>query len=62
MTGDDWDDLIREFGADGALEVLVRACEFAFMNRFTDNLGLPTEDVAVETYQKVHGGNGVFSR
>lgn len=62
ITGDDWDALTSAFGADGALEVLVRACEFAFMNRFTDNLGLPTEDVAVETYRKVHGDEGALSR
>jgi alkylhydroperoxidase family enzyme len=62
VTGDDWAALTREFGADGALEVLVRACEFAFMNRFTDNLGLPTEDVAVDTYRKVHGDEGAYSR
>jgi alkylhydroperoxidase family enzyme len=62
ITVADWDALTSHFGDDGALEVLVRACEFAFMNRFTDNLGLPTEDVAVETYRKVHGGNGTFSR
>jgi alkylhydroperoxidase family enzyme len=62
VTRDDWAARTREFGAHGALEVLVRACEFAFMNRFTDNLGLPTEDVAVDTYRKVHGDEGAYSR
>ena len=28
---------------------------FAFMNRFTDNLRLPSEDEAVKTYQEVYG-------
>jgi alkylhydroperoxidase family enzyme len=62
VTSEQWGALTKEFGHDGALEVLVRACEFAFMNRFTDNLGLPTEDVAVETYRKVHGEEGTYSR
>jgi hypothetical protein len=62
VTGYDWAALTREFGAHGALEVLVRACEFAIINRITDNLGLPTEDVAVDTYRKVHGDEGAYSR
>jgi AhpD family alkylhydroperoxidase len=62
ITDEHWDALTHAFGADGALEILVRACEFAFMNRFTDNLGLPTEDVAVQTYLGIHGEAGVYSR
>src|SRR4029434_9796592 len=33
----------QEFGEVGALEVLVQTCTFAFMNRFTDGLMLPSE-------------------
>lgn len=62
ITADHWTALTSEFGADGALEVLIRACEFALMNRLTDNLGLPTEDVAVQTYLQVHASGGLFSQ
>lgn len=54
-TAADYEGLRREFGERGALEVLLQTCAFAFMNRFTDNLNLPSEDEAVKVYREVYG-------
>jgi len=51
----EWAALETEFGARGALEVLLQTCTFAFMNRFTDALMLPSEDEAVRVYQETYG-------
>jgi AhpD family alkylhydroperoxidase len=55
ITDADYDTLKKEFGDLGALEVLLQTCTFAFMNRFTDGLLLPSEDEAVRVYQEVYG-------
>ena len=34
---------------------LVQTCTFAFMNRFTDGLMLPSEDEAIRVYQETYG-------
>jgi AhpD family alkylhydroperoxidase len=47
----------QEFGDAGALEVLVQTCTFAFMNRFTDGLQLPSEDEAIKVYQETYGAS-----
>lgn len=47
--------LRRVFGDQGALEVVLQTSTFAFMNRFTDNLRLPSEDEAVAVYRQVYG-------
>lgn len=46
-----------EFGEKGAVEVVLQTSAFAFMNRFTDNLRLPSEDEAIKIYQEVYGKN-----
>jgi AhpD family alkylhydroperoxidase len=46
----------KEYGEAGALEVIQQACNFAFMNRFTDGLELPSEDEAIRVYREVYGG------
>jgi alkylhydroperoxidase family enzyme len=51
----DYAALRQEFGEVGALEVLVQTCTFAFMNRFTDGLMLPSEDEAIKVYQETYG-------
>jgi AhpD family alkylhydroperoxidase len=55
VTDADYDRLRGEFGAQGALEVLLQTCNFAFMNRFTDGLRLPSEDEAIRVYREVYG-------
>ena len=57
MTDADYAPLRAEFGDRGALEVVLQTCNFAFMNRFTDNLGLPSEDEAVKVYRDVYGAD-----
>ena len=57
MMDDDYNRLRAEFGERGALEVVLQTCNFAFMNRFTDNLGLPSEDEAIRVYREVYGGD-----
>jgi AhpD family alkylhydroperoxidase len=57
ITEADYDRLVKTFGDRGALDVLLQTCNFAFMNRFTDNLGLPSEDEAVKTYREVYGAD-----
>ena len=47
--------LQKEFGNQGALEVLMQTCSFSFMNRLTDGLRLPSEDEAIRVYREVYG-------
>jgi len=51
----DYANLTKTFGDQGALEVVMQACAFSYMNHFTDGLRLPSEDVAVKTYLEVYG-------
>lgn len=53
----DYAKLRDEFGEQGALEMVLQTCAFAFMNRFTDGLHLPSEDAAIQTYREVYGGD-----
>jgi alkylhydroperoxidase family enzyme len=55
LTKDDYAALVSEFKEQGALEVLLQSCNFAYMNRFTDGLRLPSEDEAIKTYQETYG-------
>jgi AhpD family alkylhydroperoxidase len=55
VTDADYAKLRNEFGERGALELVLQTCNFAFMNRFTDNLGLPSEDEAIRVYREVYG-------
>ena len=57
ITDADFAKLKTEFGEQGATEIVLQTGAFAFMNRFTDNLGLPSEDEAVRTYQETYGEN-----
>lgn len=54
-TAADFEKIRKEFGDSGAVEVVLQTGAFAFMNRFTDGLRLPSEDEAVKTYQEVYG-------
>ncbi len=55
VTDADFAKLKKEFGEQGATEVVLQTGAFAFMNRFTDGLRLPSEDEAVKNYQEVYG-------
>jgi AhpD family alkylhydroperoxidase len=55
INDEDYAAVKKEFGEVGALEVLVQTCTFAFMNRFTDGLQLPSEDEAIKVYQETYG-------
>lgn len=55
VTDADFEKVKKEFGEQGAVEVVLQTGAFAFMNRFTDGLRLPSEDEAVKTYQEVYG-------
>lgn len=55
LTKMDYDALVQEFQPQGALEVLLQCGNFAYMNRFTDGLRLPSEDEAVKIYQETYG-------
>lgn len=55
VTDAEYDTLKKEFGDLGALELLLQTCNFAFMNRFTDGLMLPSEDEAIRVYQEIYG-------
>lgn len=57
ITKADYDALRAEFGQPGAMEVLMQVCNFAFMNRFTDGLRLPSEDEAINIYRETYGGD-----
>ena len=51
----DRDALQAVFPGSKAFDVLHQTCRFAFMNRFTDGLRLPSEDEAVKNYKEVYG-------
>jgi AhpD family alkylhydroperoxidase len=51
----DYDALAAEFQPQGALEVLLQCGNFAYMNRFTDGLRLPSEDEAIKIYHETYG-------
>ena len=55
ITDSDFQALRKEFGDYGALEVVLQTGAFSFMNRFTDNLRLPSEDEAIHVYRSVFG-------
>jgi alkylhydroperoxidase family enzyme len=59
ITDADYAPLRTEFGERGAIEVLLQTCTFAFMNRVTDGLRLPSEDEAVRVYQETYGTGAV---
>jgi AhpD family alkylhydroperoxidase len=54
MTKADYAALVNEFKEQGALEVLLQCANFAYMNRFTDGLRLPSEDEAIKVYQETY--------
>ena len=56
-TDEDYAALVKEFGDAGALEVVIQTCNFAFMNRFTDGLQLPSEDEAIKVYLETYGAS-----
>ena len=56
-TDADYAKLTEIFKTQGALEVLMQTCNFAFMNRFTDGLRLPSEDEAVNIYHETYGAD-----
>lgn len=55
ITEADYAALRAEFGEQGAMEVLLQTCNFAYMNRFTDGLRLPSEDEAIKVYRETYG-------
>ncbi len=55
VTDADFAMLKKEFGESGAVEAILQTGAFAFMNRFTDGLRLPSEDEAVKTYKEIYG-------
>ena len=55
VTDEDFAKLKKEFGESGAVEAILQTGGFAFMNRFTDGLRLPSEDEAVKTYLEIYG-------
>lgn len=55
VTDDDYAALRKEFGDKGASDVVLQTSAFAFMNRFTDGLRLPSEDEAIRVYKEVYG-------
>jgi AhpD family alkylhydroperoxidase len=57
ISDEDFAAVKKEFGDNGALEVLLQTCNFAFMNRFTDGLQLPSEDEAIKVYQETYGAS-----
>jgi AhpD family alkylhydroperoxidase len=57
LTKEDYAALVTEFKEQGALEVLLQCGNFAYMNRFTDGLRLPSEDEAIKTYLETYGRN-----
>lgn len=57
ITDADYATLVDHFGKQGALEVVMQTCNFAYMNHFTDGLRLPSEDEAVKTYREVYGSD-----
>ncbi|MGA1367683.1 MAG: hypothetical protein ACO394_04080, partial [Blastocatellia bacterium] len=61
ITDADFALLRQEFQEYGALEVVLQTAAFSFMNRFTDNLRLPSEEEAIEIYREVFGEDRLFS-
>ena len=59
VTDEDFALLKAEFGERGAVEVALQTCAFAFMNRFTDGLRLPSEDEAIRAYQEIYGAGAM---
>ena len=57
VTDEDFNKLKKEFGEQGAFEVLLQTCGFSFMNRFTDGLRLPSEDEAIRVYKETYGSD-----
>ncbi|HET9712688.1 MAG TPA: hypothetical protein VFP64_12420 [Pyrinomonadaceae bacterium] len=57
VTDEDFNKLKKEFGEQGAIEVLLQTCGFSFMNRFTDGLRLPSEDEAIRVYRETYGSD-----
>ncbi|MBL8151999.1 MAG: hypothetical protein JNN15_18925, partial [Blastocatellia bacterium] len=57
ITDEDFVKLQGKFSEIGAIEVVLQTCAFNFMNRFTDNLRLPSEDEAVKIYKETYGRN-----
>jgi AhpD family alkylhydroperoxidase len=57
VTDADWKTLSTAFPGRAASDVLLQTCAFAFMNRFTDGLRLPSEDEAIHIYREVYGGD-----
>jgi AhpD family alkylhydroperoxidase len=57
ITDADYGRLRAEFGEQGARDVLLQTCTFAFMNRFTDGLRLPSEDEAIQIYRETYGAD-----
>ncbi len=57
ITDADYAGLKAEFQERGAIEVLLQTCNFAYMNRFTDGLRLPSEDEAIRVYQETYGSD-----
>lgn len=57
VTDADWKTLSAQFPGRAASDVLLQTCAFAFMNRFTDGLRLPSEDEAIHIYREVYGGD-----
>lgn len=55
LTAADYQALRQEFEDQGALEILLQCGNFAYMNRFTDGLRLPSEDEAVKIYLETYG-------
>ena len=55
ITDADYSSLLENFGEQGALEIVMQTANFAFMNRFTDGLRLPSEDEGVRIYQEIYG-------
>ena len=55
ITDADYSGLKEVFGEQGALEIVMQTANFAFMNRFTDGLRLPSEDEGVRIYQEIYG-------
>lgn len=65
ITDADWTALSASFPGNKAMSILLQTCTFAYMNRFTDNLHLPSEDEAIKVYQDVYGDGsykGLYSR
>jgi AhpD family alkylhydroperoxidase len=55
ITEADRTNLQSAFPGTKAFDILQQTCRFAFMNRFTDGLRLPSEDEAVKTYKETYG-------